>query len=120
MMETRKSWREKLHKEMGPKVVDTPRGKILVPKPLDVDATMRRVKKGRLVSQRQLRHRLAKDFGTDSACPMTTGIQVAPGPERSESWRIALMVRTRPPQAGLRSRPNLPRGKREEGTGNRE
>jgi hypothetical protein len=96
MDNVRKSCRKKLQKEMEPKVMDTPRGKILVPRPLEVDAMMRRVKKGRLVTQTQLRQRLGKNFGADDACPMTTGIHVAPGPERSESWRITLMVRTRP------------------------
>ncbi len=47
MVKTRKSWREKLEKTGGlPKIVDIPkkmenrlgRGKLLVPKPLDVDA----------------------------------------------------------------------------------
>jgi len=40
MLNRRKSWREKLEREQEAKLVDTPKGKMLVPKPLDVDAMM--------------------------------------------------------------------------------
>jgi alkylated DNA nucleotide flippase Atl1 len=84
MPKTRQTWREKLHKEMEPKVVDTPRGRLLVPKPLDVDAKMRKVKKGKLVTMRELRRSLAQDFGADDACPMTTGIMIRIAAEVAE------------------------------------
>ncbi|KUO40282.1 MAG: hypothetical protein AVW06_05225 [Hadesarchaea archaeon DG-33-1] len=82
-MKTRKTWREKLEKTPGlPKVVDIPpkmvkrfgTGKMLIPRPLDVDALIRKVKKGKLVTQAQIRKRLAQDFHVDCACPITTGI----------------------------------------------
>jgi len=73
-MKPHKTWREKLEKDQEPKVVDTPKGKMLIPKPLDVDALMRKVKMGNLVTVDQIRDRLAKDCGADCSCPMTTGI----------------------------------------------
>ena len=92
-MKTRKSWREKLEKQEGlPKIVDVPpkwekrygKGKMLVPKPLDVDALIRKVRKGRLVTLTQLRERLAKDFRVDHTCPLTTGIFVRIAAEVAE------------------------------------
>ena len=49
-------------------------GTMLIPRPLDVDAIMRRAKKGKLVTQAQIREKLAGEAGADSACPMTTGM----------------------------------------------
>jgi len=86
-MRMRKSWREKLEKSHGlPKVVNDPRGrgKMLVPKPLDVDALIRRVRKGKLVTVTQIMKRLAKDFHADIACPMTTGIFIRIAAETAE------------------------------------
>ncbi|TET25825.1 MAG: hypothetical protein E3J67_02985, partial [Dehalococcoidia bacterium] len=76
MAKMRKSWREKLEKEQERKVVDNPRGggRLLIPKPLDVDALMRRVDKGRLATSDQIRSKLAKDYNADSTCPLCTGI----------------------------------------------
>jgi len=84
MPKTRKTWREKLEKEhpaLG-KTVDIPpkmqyrfgTGKMLIPKPLAVDALIRKVPKGRLVTVAQIMEKLAKDANADCACPMTTGI----------------------------------------------
>jgi len=81
-LKKRTTWREKLEKEQEPKIVDIPpkmvkrfgKGKMLIPRPLDVDALIRKVKKGKLVTQAQIRERLAKDFHVDCACPITTGI----------------------------------------------
>ncbi len=66
-----KTWREKLdekHLSHG-KIV-----KILIPKPLDVDALMRKISKGKLVSDEQIRERLAKDYHADKTCAKVTGI----------------------------------------------
>lgn len=81
---SRTSWREKLEKDHPNhgKVVDVPpkmqkrfgRGTMLIPRPLDVDALISKVPKGKLVTVSQLMEKSAKDEGTDSACPMTTGI----------------------------------------------
>lgn len=86
-MRTRKSSREKLETSHGlPKVVDDPRGrgKMLVPKPLDVDALIRKIRKGKLVTVTQIRERLAKDFHADLTCPMTTGIFIRIAAETAE------------------------------------
>ena len=51
-------------------------GRMLIPRPIDVDAAIRLVPRGRVATQAQLRARLAKDAGADVACPITTGIFV--------------------------------------------
>ena len=92
MVKTRKSWRAKLEKEQAPRVVDVPpkmakrfgTGKMLIATPLLVDALIRKVEKGKLVTVRQLRERLAKDFKVDSTCPLTTGIFVRIAAETAE------------------------------------
>jgi len=84
MPKTRKTWRQKLeeeHSEHG-KIVDVPpkmqnrfgTGTMLIPKPLDVDALIRKVPKGKLATVTQVREKLAKDAHAHCACPMTTGI----------------------------------------------
>ncbi len=80
----RKSWREKMENppEGLPKVVDVPKSwekrmggrRVLVPTPLDTDAVIRKVPKGKLIMVNQIRERLAKEFKADSTCPMTVGI----------------------------------------------
>jgi len=83
-MKRRTSWREKLEKEQEPRIVDIPpkmvkrlgAGKMLIPRPLDVDALIRQVKRGELITQEQIREKLAKDFKVDVTCPITTGIFV--------------------------------------------
>ncbi|MCJ7667951.1 MAG: MGMT family protein [Anaerolineae bacterium] len=77
MAKRRKTAREKLEGDQGlPRVVDDPRGqgKMLIPKPLDVDALMRKVQRGKLATVTQIRERLARDFNADFTCPLTTGI----------------------------------------------
>ncbi len=83
-MRTRKSWREKLEKEQRVRIVNIPprmekrfgRGKMLIPRPLDVDALIRRVERGKLITQAQIRERLAEEYNVDITCPITTGIFV--------------------------------------------
>ena len=86
MSKTRKTWREKLETGQEPKVVNDPRGrgKMLIPRPLDVDAVMRRVEKGRLVTVDQIRKHLAKDFHADLTCPLCTGIFLRIAAETAE------------------------------------
>lgn len=92
-MKTTKTWREKLEKEHGlPKVVNIPekmvkrfgQGKMLIPRPLDIDALIRKIKKGKLVTQVQIREKLAKDFKVRVTCPITTGIFVRIAAEAAE------------------------------------
>ncbi len=83
-MKTRKTWREKIETAREPKIVTIPpkmqkrfgRGRMLIPSPLDVDALIRRVPPGKLITQSQLREKLARNAGVDVACPITTGIFV--------------------------------------------
>ena len=93
MVKTGKSWREKLEKVEGlPKIVAIPKkmekrlgkGKLLVPKPLDVDALIRKVKREKLVTQEQIREKLARDFKVNVTCPITTGIFVRIAAEAAE------------------------------------
>lgn len=77
------SWREKLADDKGlPRVGPvtgnmTQRwgtGVMVIPAPREVDALMRQVPKGRLVTINELRAALAKKHQADFACPITTGI----------------------------------------------
>ncbi|MBN2187725.1 MAG: MGMT family protein [Dehalococcoidia bacterium] len=94
MRKTRKPWREKLeHPPKGlPKVEDGPPEwekifggrRVLVPTPLLVDGLIRKVPERKLVTAREIRERLAKDFNADSTCPLTTGIHIRIAAETAE------------------------------------
>lgn len=82
-MKPRKTWREKLADDKGlPKTAliegkMTRRwgeGSMVVPAPREVDALMKRVPKGRLVTINELRAALARKHKVDITCPITTGI----------------------------------------------
>ncbi len=90
-MNTRKTWREKLEKPDGPRMVDNPwgRGPMVIPRPLDVDALIRQVPQGKLVTVNQLREKLAHRYGVPTACPLTTGIFVRIAAEAAEEDRAA-------------------------------
>lgn len=49
-------------------------GTIVIPAPSEVDALMRRAKKGRLVTINQIREHLARRHGATVSCPIVTGI----------------------------------------------
>jgi len=83
MTRNRKNWREKLAVNKGlPKVckIDSTKGKrwgrgtFVIPAPMEVNALMGRVPKGRLTTIDQLRKVLARRHGATIACPITTGI----------------------------------------------
>jgi len=84
MPKARKTWREKLEKEQERKVVDTPKGRMLVPRPLDVDALVRKIKKGKLATIDQIRERLAQDFRAGYTCPLCTGMFLRISAEAAE------------------------------------
>jgi len=65
------------------------KGTMVIPKPLDVDALIRNVPKGKLVTVTQLREQLAKQCKADVACPLTTGIFVRIAAEAAEEKRRA-------------------------------
>jgi alkylated DNA nucleotide flippase Atl1 len=82
-MKPKKSWREKLADDKGlPKVLEVTgklskrwgEGTFVIPAPREVDALMKQVPKGRVVTINELRNALAKKHKTDFACPLTTGI----------------------------------------------
>lgn len=76
----RKSLREKMSQE--PKIVDIPprmqkrfgKGKMLIPSPLEIDALIRKVGEGALVTSSQIREKLAENHKAKVTCPLTTGI----------------------------------------------
>ena len=89
---SRTSWREKLERADHSKIVEIPAamarqlgpGTMLIPKPLDVDALIRKTKKGKLVTVSEIRSRLARDNKVDVACPLTTGIFIRIAAEAAE------------------------------------
>jgi hypothetical protein len=91
-MYTRKSWREKMENPNLPKVVKVSGamqkrfggGTVLVPHPRDVEAVIRTVRRGRLVTVRQIREYLAGKYRTESTCPLTTGIFIRLTAEAAE------------------------------------
>lgn len=79
----KRSWREKLADSKDfPKVAEIDRNKtkrwgegtFVIPAPLEVDAAMKKVGRGKLTTIDALRKALAKKHGATIACPITTGI----------------------------------------------
>ena len=79
----KKSWREKLADDKGlPKVCEVTgklskrwgEGRMVIAAPREVDALMKQVPRGRVVTINELRAALAKKHQADFACPITTGI----------------------------------------------
>jgi len=82
-MVKKKSWVEKLHDSKDlPKVVKLNgegakhwKGEtMVVPAPLEVDAIMKKVPKGKLITIDGIRKKLAEKHKTDIGCPLTSGI----------------------------------------------
>jgi hypothetical protein len=80
---SRKTWREKLADSKDlPKVVPiegrmTKRwgtGTVVIPAPIEVDAIMRTVPQGKLITINQIREQLAHKHKATIGCPITTGI----------------------------------------------
>ena len=101
-----KTWRMKLEQEHPNhgKIVKIPakvpkswgKGTMLIPKPLDVDALMRKVRKGKLVTPSIIRARLAEQAGANMACPLTTGIFINIAANAAEEDRQAGKKRITP------------------------
>jgi len=79
----KRTWREKLHDSKDfPKVaeIDSSKsqrwgeGTFVIPAPLEVDAAMRKIRRGKLTTIDAIRQALAKKHGATIACPITTGI----------------------------------------------
>jgi hypothetical protein len=82
-MATKRSWREKLADSKDlPKVAEIDctkskrwgEGTFVIPAPLEVDAAMKKVRRGELTTIDAIRKTLAKKHGATIACPITTGI----------------------------------------------
>lgn len=82
-MKPKKSWREKLADDKDlPKTGEATGkysqhwgvGRFVIPAPREVDALMKQVPKGRVVTINELRAALAAKHKVDFACPLTTGI----------------------------------------------
>jgi alkylated DNA nucleotide flippase Atl1 len=80
---TRLTWGEKLDQDKGlPKVVPIGptmskqwgEGTVVVPTPREVDAIMKLVPKGKLITIQEIRAVLAERHGATIGCPLTTGI----------------------------------------------
>jgi hypothetical protein len=91
---SRTKWREKLERGEA-KVVPIPpkwekrfgKGKIVIPTPLEVDALIRKVRKGRVATRTQLREYLAREHGAKTTCPLCTGIFIRIVAEAAEEAR---------------------------------
>lgn len=82
-MAKKKSWQEKLNDSKDlPKVIVVParlekrfgKGRMAIPAPKDVDAVMKRVSIGKVISMDEIREKLRKKYDVDTVCPLTTGI----------------------------------------------
>jgi len=120
-------WRAKLEKDQPVKLVTTSGvlankwgpGRLLIPRPIDVDAVIAKVRKGKLVTVGQIRQRLVADFNrldlatrraalsseapgesedctASVACPLCTGIFVRIAAETAEEDRRAGRKRITP------------------------
>ncbi|MEY4384970.1 MAG: hypothetical protein RLY20_253 [Verrucomicrobiota bacterium] len=79
----RKTWREKLADDKGlPRVFRIQpekqkrwgKGTMAIPAPREVDALIRKIRKGRVATINDLRMAVAKKHGATVGCPITTGI----------------------------------------------
>jgi len=96
-----KSWREKLENPPKglPKIIDISKnpkmekrfgkGKMLIATPLLVDTIIRKVKRGKLVTSKQIAERLAREHKADLTCPLTTGIFINIAARAAEEDREA-------------------------------
>lgn len=82
-MSKKKTWKEKLHDTKDfPRIQPIEKqqekiwgeGTIVIAKPIEVDAIMKKVPKGKLITINIIREILASKHGATIACPITTGI----------------------------------------------
>jgi hypothetical protein len=82
-VKSRKSWREKLGDAKGLPKIGRVEGKMtqrwgtgtmVIPAPMEVDAVMKKVPRGRLTTINEIRSALARKHRVDVGCPITTGI----------------------------------------------
>ena len=81
-MSARKSWSEKLQQCKAPKVVILEKAwggmsagdKMYISSPLELDAAIRHLPPGKVMSLADFRHKVADDHGCDGTCHLTTSI----------------------------------------------
>jgi len=71
-VKTRTTWREKLETQNQEAQIH----KVLIPRHLDVEAIIQSVPRGKLVTDRQIRDRLTRDYRVDMTCAKVTGISI--------------------------------------------
>jgi hypothetical protein len=83
MSKAKRSWREKLSDSKDfPKVAEIDgkmskrwgEGTFVIPAPVEVDAAMKKIRRGKLTTIDAIRKALAKKHSATIACPITTGI----------------------------------------------
>ncbi len=77
----------KLSKWLGGPPLAPIGGTMVIPRPLDVDAAMKKIKKGRVLTTSQLRAQLAEQVNASAACPLCTGIFARLAAEAAEEER---------------------------------
>src|SRR5690349_17388205 len=119
MAAKRKSWREKLADTKGlprvttilPRHVRTwglkPGDTMVLPAPLEVDALMKRVPKGKVVTINELRAALSRKHKTTTCCPMLTGIFAWIAANAADEARHAGIKRITPYWRTLKARGEL-------------
>jgi len=103
-MYTRKSWREKMDNPNLPKLVPLlpnlrkrfGTGVMVIPSPREVDALIRTVRQGGVITIGKMREALARKHLADAACPLTTGIFVRIAAEAAAEEERAGKARVTP------------------------
>ncbi len=96
-MRARKTWAQKMDNPNLPKVVERPpkmqkrlgSGTLLLPSPREVDAVIRSVCEGSVITVSRIREKLALKHGADATCPLVTGIFVWIAAEAAEEAAAA-------------------------------
>lgn len=83
MAARKKTWKEKLadNKDL-PKLEKIPlrmqknfgKGTMIIPSPKEVDAVMKKIPTGKIITINRIREKLAKKHHADISCPITTGV----------------------------------------------
>ena len=81
-MKTRTSWREKLEAHKEPKII-----KILIPGTSDIENIIHGVPRGKLVTDKQIKEKLARDYHVDGTCAKVLGIHIRIIAEAAEEER---------------------------------
>jgi len=79
----KKTWKEKLMDSKGlPRIEKIPsrmqkklgKGSLIIPAPKEVDAVMKKIKPGKVITINRIREKLARKHHATIGCPITTGI----------------------------------------------